>query len=229
MKTGSLTSLKTGSLNSFLWVGLAGVVGGAASSVFSDLLHWSRSAFVLAYTVVVAAFLVGYFRVTGIDPKSQLQRRWVSGVLGGLLIGLLLTWTVSSQPASSQPQRLGLVGALAWFGLVYGGMDALLLSVVPVLSIYGSRPREDLRRGVSRLGWGLAALAGSLVVTAMYHLGFGEFRGPELVQPLVGNSIITSGYLLTGSPLAAIVAHIIMHSAAVVHGMDTTFQLPPHY
>jgi hypothetical protein len=50
-----------------------------------------------------------------------------------------------------------------------------------------------------------------------------------LIQPLIGNAIVTAGYLLTGSPLAAIISHVIMHGAAVVHGMETTVQLPPHY
>ena len=65
--------------------------------------------------------------------------------------------------------------------------------------------------------------------TAAYHLGFTEFRGPTLLQPLIGNAVVTAGYLLTGSPLAAILAHVIMHGAAVFQGMEGTVQLPPHY
>ena len=59
--------------------------------------------------------------------------------------------------------------------------------------------------------------------------GFAEFRGPTLLQPLIGNAVVTAGYLLTGSPLAAILAHVIMHGAAVFQGMEGTVQLPPHY
>jgi hypothetical protein len=66
-------------------------------------------------------------------------------------------------------------------------------------------------------------------VTAAYHLGYAEFQGPALIQPLIGNTIMTMAYLLTASPVAALVAHIIMHTAAVIHGAETTFQLPPHY
>jgi hypothetical protein len=124
---------------------------------------------------------------------------------------------------------MALVGALGWLGVVYGALDALLLSVVPVLSVYGSRPPEQLRGWKGRVRWGGAALGASLAVTAAYHLGFPEFRGPTLVQPLIGNAMVTAGYLLTGSPLAAIVAHVIMHGAAVLQGMEGTVQLPPHY
>ena len=221
--------MKIRSWTPLIWLLLAGVVGGVASGVFSGMLHWSRSAFVLAYAVLVTAFLAGYFRATRIDFVPQLRRRWVGGNLGGIAIGLLLTWNVSSQRSSYRPEGVELVGALAWYGVVYGAIDALLLNVIPVLSIYAARSGQELRQLAPRVGWGLAALAGSLLVTAMYHLGFVEFRGPRLVYPLVGSFIITTGYLLTGSPLAAIIAHIIMHAAAVVHGMETTAQLPPHY
>jgi hypothetical protein len=50
-----------------------------------------------------------------------------------------------------------------------------------------------------------------------------------VIQPLIGNALLTLGFLLTGSPLAAIVGHVIMHAAAVLHGLETTVQLPPHY
>jgi hypothetical protein len=142
---------------------------------------------------------------------------------------MILAYGVMAQPASPRPRGMALVGALAWLGVVYGALDALLLSVVPVLSVYGSRPPEQLRGWKGRVRWGGAALLASLAVTAAYHLGFPEFRGPTLVQPLIGNAVVTAGYLLTGSPLAAIVAHVIMHGAAVLQGMEGTVQLPPHY
>ena len=46
---------------------------------------------------------------------------------------------------------------------------------------------------------------------------------------MVRNAIITSSYLLTGSPLATILSHVAMHVAAVLHGIKTTLQLQPHY
>ena len=72
------------------------------------------------------------------------------------------------------------------------------------------------------------ALAASLLVTGVYHLGYREFRGPQLVQPLIGNAVVTAGYLLTGNAAAPLLAHVIMHGAAVLHGVETTAQLPPH-
>jgi hypothetical protein len=217
------------SRNQLLWVSGAGVLGLACSAIFSGLLHWNRTGFVLAYGVLVTAFLIAYFRLNGIRLLTQIRRRWVSGAVVGTLAGLVLARNVSGQPGSAPPSGAELAGALVWFGLVYGSVDALLLNIVPVLSLYGMRPRDELGQLRRRLYWGLVAVAGSLLITALYHLGFTEFRGPALVQPLVGNTIITGAYLLAGNPLAALIAHVLMHIAAVIHGMHTTVQLPPHY
>ena len=211
------------------WTVLAGVTGLLSSGVFSSLLQLGRPWFVLAHAVVVLGFVTAYCRSAGINALRQVQRRWLSGMLGGLGFGIILVRGVLRQPGSPAPGDGELAVALVWLGLVYGLADALLLNVVPVLSVYGSRGSELHRDFAHRLRWGLAAVGGSLFVTALYHLGFAEYRGPVLVQPLIGNAIITASYLLTGNPLAPIIAHVIMHGAAVMHGPETTFQLPPHY
>jgi hypothetical protein len=211
------------------WTVLAGVTGLLSSGVFSSLLQLGRPWFVLAHAVLVLGFVALYCRSTGVRPLAQIRRRWLSGTVGGLVFGVILIRGVVQQPRSAAPHDGELASALVWLAVMYGLADALLLNVVPVLSVYGSRGSELLRRFTQRVRWGLAALGGSLLVTALYHAGFAEYRGPSLVQPLIGNGIITVSYLLTGSPLAPIVAHVMMHGAAVMHGPGTTFQLPPHY
>jgi hypothetical protein len=211
------------------WILAAGFLGFSTSAVCTSLLHFSRTAFIAAYGLVATPFFLAFVRAYGIDVATQLRRRWLAGVIGGLLIGAVLARTVFLQPASARPDGVALGAALAWEGTVYGTLDALLLSVLPVLCIYGSQPAETLREPLQRWKWGLTALAGSLFITALYHLGFAEFRGPSLVQPLIGNAIITASYLMTGNPIAALLSHVIMHGAAVVHGMAAAVQLPPHY
>jgi len=207
----------------------AGITGLLSSGVFSSLLQLDRPWFVLAHTVVVLGFTILYCRRARIVVRDQIRRRWLSGIVGGLGVGVFLVGGVLQQHASAAPAGGELAAALLWLGLVYGLTDALLLSVLPVLDIYGSHGSE-LRRGFTyRLRWGAAAVVGSLGVTALYHLGFAEFRGVALVQPLIGNAIVTASYLLTGSPLAPTIAHVMMHGAAVLHGPDTTIQLPPHF
>ena len=69
----------------------------------------------------------------------------------------------------------------------------------------------------------------SLLVTVAYHLGYPEFRGSEVVGPVIGNGVCSLAYLLATNPIAAVLSHIAMHVAAVLHGPETTIQLPPHY
>ena len=212
----------------FRWPAIAAVVGFFTSAVFSSLLHWSRDAFVGAWLVVAGLTVAAWVTAGRWSPAVQLRRRWISGLMVGVVAGALLSITVTRQPASAAPAGTTAIGPLLWLGLVYGAVDAVMLNVIPVLSVYGARSAADLQ-GVGRLRWASLALAASLVITAAYHAGFAEYRGAGMLQPLFGNLIITLTYLLSGSPLAPIAAHVLMHSAAVLHGAATTSQLPPHY
>lgn len=209
------------------WVALAAVAGFASAAFFAGGLGLDRDRFVAVHLVVVLLVAVGFARSAGIHPMVQLRRRWIPGVVGGIVVGALLARTVVSQPGSPAPEGLSLAAGLVWLGLVYGVADAVLLSVLPVLALYGLEA-ATAGSAAARLRLGMIALAGSLVVTAAYHLGFPEYRGAGLSAPLVGNAVITAGYLATGSPIAPILSHVVMHLAAVLHGPATTSQLPPH-
>jgi len=212
----------------FRWPAIAAVAGFFTSAVFSSLLHWQRDAFVGAWLVVAGLTVAAWVTAGRWSPAVQLRRRWVSGLMMGIVAGALLAFTVTRQPSSSAPAGAAAIGPLIWLALVYGIVDAVMLSVIPVLSVYGARPAAELQ-GVGRLRWAGLALVASLAVTAAYHAGFTEFRGGAMLQPLLGNLVITLTYLLSGSPLAPIAAHVIMHAAAVLHGAASTSQLPPHY
>jgi hypothetical protein len=54
-------------------------------------------------------------------------------------------------------------------------------------------------------------------------------RPLALAALFLGNLVVTLGYLLTGHPTMPVLAHLLMHAAAVIHGMEATIQLPPHY
>jgi hypothetical protein len=148
-------------------------------------------------------------------------------VVAGLALGALLARNVMAQPVSPGPHGVQLAWAILWLGVIYGVVDALLLNVMPVWIVYAGRNAGGKIRPV--LSRAALALGASLLVAATYHLGYEEFRGPALLQPLIGNGLITLAFLLTGSPAASIIGHVIMHVAAVLHGINTTVQLPPHY
>ena len=119
---------------------------------------------------------------------------------------------------------------LFWLGAVYGILDALFLSILPIVATW---------QAFTGLGWtgnwpgriGAAALALllSLAVTAAYHLGFPEFQGAHVAGPIIGNGVSSLAALVTANPLGALLSHLAMHVAAVLQGPGTTIQLPPHY
>jgi hypothetical protein len=210
-----------------VWVIAAAAVGFASSAVSSSLLRLERAPFVFAHALAVGTFAAMYFRLARVDSVAECRRRPLAGLLAGVAVGLVLLFGVAGQPGSPAPRGIALLAALGWYAGVYGIADAMLLSVIPVLAIRGDA-------GASGRGWpgawrGIAAMVASLLVTALYHLGFEEFRGMTLIQPLIGNAIVTAGYLLTRNPMTPLLAHGIMHGAAVLHGMESTAQLPPHY
>jgi hypothetical protein len=209
------------------WILLFAAVGFGISAVFSGELGLARDVLVLAYLVVGGGLLIGFLHRNGETFARHLRGHWPAGVLVGFGLGALLAMTVAKQPGSSPPQGLHLAWALVWLGLVYGLLDALLLNVLPVMVL--ERPTTTPARRLTRLRRAGTALAASMLVTGVYHLGYREFRGPQLAQPLIGNAVLTAGYLLTGNVAAPLLGHVIMHGAAVLHGMETTSQLPPHY
>ncbi|HEY1296788.1 MAG TPA: hypothetical protein VGJ60_27230 [Chloroflexota bacterium] len=193
-------------------------------------LHVSRAIFVLPYVCVSAVFLCLYVRWSGVDVYARLRQHWVWGVVGAIVAGAFVVSNVFNQPASEAPTGLGLVGAILWLGVVYGATDALLLSVLPLFATWQALSSVGwTHRWYGRLASGTLALIASLVVAGAYHLGFPEFRGATVLAPIIGNGVMSLASLLTMSPIAAIGAHIAMHIAAVLHGAETTLQLPPHY
>jgi hypothetical protein len=106
----------------------------------------------------------------------------------------------------------------------------LLLSVIPVLALnmaFSGSHFSEL--WYEKIGIGILALISSLFVTTAYHLGYPEFRGKQVLGPIIGNGMLSLAYIITLNPLAAILPHMAMHLAAMIHGRETTIQVPPHY
>ena len=214
-----------------LWILAAGVLGFAISSIFSSWLRLPRSIFLIPYVILAGLFVYAYGQWSGVSVSELIRHNWIWGFVGAVLVGLFLIRNVISQPASPHPTGLPLALDLLWSGVIYGGMDALLLSVLPVLATW---------QAFLSLGW-TASLPGeiavaviafllSLFVTISYHLGFPEYRQPGgVVGPTVGNGVMSLGYLLTNNPITAIFSHMVMHIAGVLHGPASVMQLPPHY
>lgn len=211
------------------WVLAAAVLGFGLAAVFSGVLHLQRDVFLVPYLAAAAAFLEAYRRRNGVRVGEALARHWVGGLVGALVVGAFVVWSVLEQPASPPPQGAALLGSIIWLGLAYGTIDGLLLSVLPVAATL--RATESAAWASRPSGRALAvllALLASAVVTAAYHLGYPEYRGPGLAGPIIGCGVMSLAYAVTRNPMSAVLAHVAMHVAAVVHGIDSTVQLPPH-
>jgi len=119
---------------------------------------------------------------------------------------------------------------LLWSGVAYGSMDALLLTVLAILATWQAFTLLNWTSNLlGKILVGAIALLASVLVTTAYHFGYPEYRSAGMIGPVIGNTSMTLGYLLTNNPLAAIFSHIAMHVAAVLHGPASVIQLPPHY
>jgi hypothetical protein len=135
---------------------------------------------------------------------------------------------VFSQAGTDHPDGWRFGFEILWRGLVYGSVDALTLFVFPAAVAYllvrGNREGAKRKAGFA----GLALLL-SLLVSTSYHLGYPEYRDADLRSPLIGTIVANVPTALTGNPIGAVVAHPMVHIAAVVHQRNggSTQMLPP--
>lgn len=214
---------------SIVWVVAACVLGYAITATFSAWLKLSRNLFLIPYVTLVCAFLVCFFTIYRIDIAAMLARNLIWGILAGVLTAVLLVVNVWSQPASRKLKGSRLALEITWAGLVYGLIDGLFLSVMPIVAIWvGASELPWAATFLGRLAVGAMGLFASLLVSLSYHIGYPEFRGNKIKFTLLGPGIITLASLVSGNPLGSIISHPLMHIAAVLRGPETTIQLPPH-
>jgi hypothetical protein len=213
-----------------LWVGIAAVATFAVTAIFSGMQELSRGWFVLVYAAVALPIVIDYVIWSGIKLWTLFVHNWRWGVAGAVVISAFLVMSVQRQDASARPEGLRLIWDLVWLGIVYGLVDALILSVLPVLATWRALSAHGWTASLSgKIGVGALAVLASLIVAMVYHLGYTEYRDGDIVNPVIGNGLVSIGYVLTSNPITAVASHIAMHITAVLHGADTTMQLPPHY
>ena len=217
-------------LHALGWIIGAGVLGFAISAVFAGGLKLTRNRFLVAYVPLAGAFLCAFILLNEVDALAILSNQWFLGVVMATLASIFLIRHVKSQPATRQNSGTKLILELGWAGLIYGLTDALFLNVMPVLAVWIWASSLDWVGTIwGKIFAGVIGLFASLLVSLVYHLGYPEFRNKKVSTVLVGNSVITLAFLLSGNPLGSMLSHSVMHIAAVLQGPETTLQLPPHY
>jgi hypothetical protein len=210
---------------------LAGLVlAFALPYLLTDLATINRDLYYGIYALSVFGFFALWLRFAVETPRALLTRNWRFGALLGIVFAGATAAIAFTEKATPHPHGWRFAGAIVWRGIVYGAADGVLLSVFPILAVvaaFSARPlRERSRRAL--VGIGALALGVSLLFTAVYHLGYPDFRGDKVRKPLIGDVVWSAPTLATLSPIGAPLAHIGLHVSAVVHAYNTDTFLPPH-
>jgi hypothetical protein len=209
---------------SLLWLLALAVVSFVVTWITADRLRMRRTPYIGVLAAVVAAFGAGYVAWLGVDVVDLLTANWMWGLIAAPVAGLFLALAIRRLPGGQRLTGRRFAVALLWESLVYGITEGVLLSVLPVLITW---------QMIHSLGWSGAGgaiarwtlpMAASIAVIVIHHLGYWEYRN-HLLRPIaLGCGLMSLAYLVTGSPIAPVLAHVISHAASLYHGSE----LPPH-
>ena len=209
------------------WIVFGGLVGFGASFVFSNLLTLPVDLYYLVYFGIVIIFFCVYIEKTKLNIKDWVSKRLIWSILLGLIFGALMVQNVLSRPETERFTGAYLIWLVFWRGLAYGMIDGLFLSSFPWLVTWRAFDVNQKTFG-KKIAFGFLAWLFILVVTTAYHLGYPDFRSRKIIQPNIGNTIISIPTLVTANPIGSPITHAIMHITAVIHSPKTELFLPPH-
>ena len=213
----------------WLWLVAGFPFAFAVPFLLADTLDLNRDLFYGLYALGVAGFVAAWARDTRLN-RLDLLRNWRWGLaLGAVGAAALAFNVVRMEDATDRPGGFELVAAILWRGVLYGATDGVLLSVFPILAVFAAFAGTRLRHRVTgKVLIGTIAMLASIGITAVYHLGYSDFRSEKVRKPIVGDVIWSAPTLTTLSPFGAPIAHVGLHVSAVVHSSETETYLPPH-
>ncbi|MGE5225483.1 MAG: hypothetical protein ACM3OO_01260 [Planctomycetaceae bacterium] len=196
--------------------------------VVTDLLRVRRTAYVAILTVVVLALGGGYLAWSGTSLSELVTSNIGWGVVAGVAAAAIVTPLIARLPRHTGPTGVKRAELVVWEDVVYGTAEALLLATYPVLAIWQAAAAAGWTDGGwAKVGSGVLAVAGSLLVILVHHLGYAEFREraarPALFGALVACGLQAIAFLVTGNVLAPVVAHIVLHVQLTFRGEE----MPP--
>jgi hypothetical protein len=208
------------------WFAAAAVISFAVPFLGSSVFGLQHDLYLGIYFVIVLAFFAAYVSATSLDVRATVRRQWKLGVALGIIVGVALVRNVLSEDATPRPDGAYFVFELIWRGAVYGAVDALLLTVLPCLVVYRGLG-GNLATWRRRIVYFAASLVLVVSITAVYHLGFEQYRQDGVGAPETGNTLISIPMLLSTNPIGSVADHMAMHISAVSHTYETDVRLPP--
>lgn len=208
------------------WFAAAAVVGFAIPFVFSSTLELHHDVYLGVYFVAVLALFAAYAAKTGLEVGATVRRNWKLGVGLGLVVGIMLVVNVLGEDGTPRPDGIYFVFELVWRGGIYGAVDALLLTVLPCLVVLRSLG-GTLGTWRRRITYFATSLLLVVTITAVYHLGYSQYRDDGVRAPEIGNTLISLPMLLSTNPIGSVADHAAMHISAAAHEYETDVRLPP--
>lgn len=209
------------------WILAGAAVSFAVSWSLGDRAWLPVDVYYLVYIACMFGFFGLYAGRTRLDLRQTAAHRWKLGLAAGAAVGLLLMRNVFSQPPAGRLEGGALAWALVLRGVLYGAADGLILLAFPWVVAWRAFGAEGRSLG-TRVKAGAVAYAAILLITAVYHSGYRDFRSGKLVKPLMGTGIAAWATLLSANPVAAPLAHVFMHTGAVLRQPEGGLFLPPH-
>lgn len=209
------------------WFAIVSAVSFIIPFTLTSMADIHHDLYYLIYFSVTLLLLTVYVRASGVDVATWLSTRWQWSLAIGAVAAAFVVWSVLARIDSTpHPDGAYFVFQIFWRGLVYGVVDALLLSAFPglvALALFGN----NLKGLARKAGDGALTFLLVFVITGVYHLGYEDLRDRDIIQPEFGNAVISLPVILTANPVGSIVAHTSMHLAAVTHSYESEDRLPP--
>lgn len=215
-------------LRQAIWVTAVSAMAFVVPLAFSSWLELQHDVYYLVYFATVAAVLAIYVRANDINVTEVVARGWKLSVVLGFLSGAFVTWSVFGRlDGTPHPSGAYFAFEILWRGVVYGIVDALLLSAFPGLIAWELMQRNIAGAG-RRTSYAVLTLALVGIITATYHAGYKDLQNVAgISQPEIGNIIISLPVMASVNPAGSVLAHVSMHLAAVTHAYESKDRLPP--
>jgi hypothetical protein len=210
-----------------IWIAWGVLVGFGSSFIFGDLLTLPIDLYYLIYFGIIITFFSIYIRKTQLNLQEWFSRRWIWGILLGLIFGALMVQNVLSRPETEKLTGAYLAWVVFWRGVVYGAIDGLLLSSFPWMVTWRAFDVEKKPLG-KKIAFGFLAWLFILLMTTSYHFGYSDFRSKKVLQANIGNTIMSIPTLVSANPIGSAITHAILHITATIHSPKTELFLPPH-
>jgi len=192
----------------------------------TTVLELQHDLYLLIYFTITLAVLGVYATRAGVDVGARLRRYWPASLALGALLAVFVVRNLLDGASTPHPDGVYFAFELVWRGVIYGIVDATLLSAFPALVAF-ALVRSDVHGIGRKLVFGAGTLVLSAVITATYHLGYEQFQNDRVATPVGGNVAMSIPAIITTNPIGSLAVHPTMHVAAIIHEYEGDTYLPP--